>query len=59
LLIPVATVVIAAWLLGEVVTISFVIGAALVLAGVWVGAIKGAPKTVELACSEMPNKSIC
>ena len=59
LLIPVATVVIAAWLLGEVVTISFVIGAALVLAGVWVGAIKGAPKTTELACSEMPNKSIC
>lgn len=59
LLIPVATVAIAAWLLGEVVTTSFVIGAVLVLAGVWVGAIQSAPKVVELACSEMPSKAIC
>lgn len=39
LLFPVATVVIAAWLMGEVVTTSFVMGGALVLAGVGVGAI--------------------
>ena len=59
LLIPLATVAIAAWLLGESISASFVIGAALVLAGVWAGAIRGAPKAVELACSEMPNKAIC
>jgi drug/metabolite transporter (DMT)-like permease len=59
LLIPVATVVIAAWLLGEVVTLSFLIGAALVLAGVWVGAIQSSPKAVELACGDMPSKAIC
>lgn len=59
LLIPVATVVIAAGLLGEVVTVSFVFGAALVLAGVWVGAIRSSPKTVELVCAEMPNKALC
>jgi drug/metabolite transporter (DMT)-like permease len=59
MLIPVATVVIAAWLLGEAVTITFVVGAALVLTGVWVGAIRSSPKTVELTCLEMPNKAIC
>jgi len=59
LLIPVATVVIAAWLAGEVITASFVIGGALVLAGVWVGAIHSAPETADLTCSEMPNKAIC
>jgi drug/metabolite transporter (DMT)-like permease len=60
LLIPVATVVIAAWLLGEVVTLSFVIGAALVLAGVWIGAIRAAPPaTADLTCTEMPSKAIC
>lgn len=59
LLMPVATVVIAAWLLGEKITISFLIGAALVLVGVWVGAIHSAPKAVESACAGMPNKGIC
>jgi drug/metabolite transporter (DMT)-like permease len=59
LLIPVATVLIAAWLLGEAITLSFLIGAALVLGGVWLGAIHEAPKTAELTCAEMPNKSIC
>jgi len=59
LLIPVATVVIAAWLAGEVVTTSFVIGAALVLAGVWVGAIHSASEAADLTCSEMPTKAIC
>jgi drug/metabolite transporter (DMT)-like permease len=37
LLFPVATVVIAAWLAGEVVTPTFVIGGAIVLVGVWLG----------------------
>ncbi|NLE99852.1 MAG: DMT family transporter [Anaerolineales bacterium] len=59
LLIPVSTVAIAAWLLGEAVTTTFIIGAALVLVGVWVGAIQGAPKVVDVTCSEMPNKAIC
>ena len=37
LLFPVATVIIASWLAGEVVTASFIVGGALVLAGVWLG----------------------
>ena len=41
LLFPVTTVIIAAVLTGEAVTISFVIGGVIVLAGVWVGAIRG------------------
>jgi len=41
LLMPVMAVAIGAWLLSEVVTPSFVIGAALVLVGVWIGAIRG------------------
>ena len=59
LLIPVVTVVVAAWLLGEVITTSFLLGAALVLAGVWIGAIRSSPKAVELTCSPTPNKAIC
>jgi drug/metabolite transporter (DMT)-like permease len=59
LLIPVSTVVIAALVAGEVVTPSFVIGAALVLAGVWVGAIHSAPEAADLTCAEMPSKAIC
>jgi drug/metabolite transporter (DMT)-like permease len=59
LLMPVTTVVMAAWLLGEVVTISFVIGAALALAGVWMGAIQSSPKVAELTCSPTASKAIC
>lgn len=40
LLFPVATVIIAALLLGEVITISFIAGGVLVFAGVWLGTIK-------------------
>lgn len=40
LLFPVATVIIAALLTEEVITISFVIGGAIVLVGVWLGAIR-------------------
>ena len=39
LLFPVATIGIAAWLGGEVITIQFLIGSAVVLAGVWLGVI--------------------
>ena len=42
LLFPIATVFIAAWLLGETVSVPFLVGGALVLYGVWLGAI-GAP----------------
>jgi drug/metabolite transporter (DMT)-like permease len=60
LLIPVSTVVIAALLAGEVVTPSFLVGAALVLAGVWVGAIHSAPPdAADLTCAEMPSKALC
>jgi drug/metabolite transporter (DMT)-like permease len=38
LLFPIVTVIMAAWLLGEQVTATFVIGGAVVLFGVWVGA---------------------
>jgi drug/metabolite transporter (DMT)-like permease len=41
LLFPVATVIIAAVVAGETVTASFIVGGALVLAGVWLGAISG------------------
>jgi drug/metabolite transporter (DMT)-like permease len=59
LLMPVATVLIAAWLLGEAITLPFLIGAALVLAGVWVGAFRSAPQAAELTCAEMPSKAMC
>lgn len=59
LLIPVTTVIIAALLAGEVITASFVIGGALVLAGVWVGAIHSSPEAADLTCSPTPNKAIC
>ena len=53
LLFPVATVVISAWLLGEVVTIPFILGGGLVVLGVWIGAIgSNSPQTTmrETAC---------
>jgi len=58
LLIPIATVVIANRVLGEVVTMSFVVGAALALAGVWLG-MQSTPKAAELTCPETPSKAIC
>ncbi|UCC77123.1 MAG: DMT family transporter [Anaerolineales bacterium] len=59
LLVPVATVVIAAVLLGEAITTPFVIGAALVLAGVWVGAIQAPQEAVEAVCPEFPSRAVC
>jgi drug/metabolite transporter (DMT)-like permease len=43
LLFPVVTVPLAAFLAGEVITATFVIGGALGLLGVWLGAISGSP----------------
>jgi drug/metabolite transporter (DMT)-like permease len=58
LLMPVSTAVFAVWLAGETLSTAFLIGAGLVIAGVWVGAIHQAPKTTEITCSGIPNKSI-
>lgn len=59
LLTPVATVVIAALLLGEAITTSFAVGAALVLAGVWAGAIQAPEEAVEAVCPELPSRAVC
>ena len=46
-LLPFVTVVVAAWLAGETVKLEFILGGALVLAGVWVGAVaQAAGKTM-------------
>jgi drug/metabolite transporter (DMT)-like permease len=62
LLMPVATVILAALLAGEVITTSFVIGAALVIAGVWVGAFRRererAPEQAEVTCPDI-SKAMC
>jgi len=47
LLFPIVTVVLAAWLLGEEVTVIFLVGAAIVLLGVWVGAFSRPPAKSE------------
>jgi drug/metabolite transporter (DMT)-like permease len=53
LLFPIVTVVIAAWLLGEEVTLTFVIGGAIVLVGIWVGAFSGSSaKSMEASVPE-------
>jgi O-acetylserine/cysteine efflux transporter len=44
-LFPIVSVAISAWLTGEVVTASFVLGAAVTLAGVWLGAIRKSVRT--------------
>jgi drug/metabolite transporter (DMT)-like permease len=41
LLFPISAMALAAWILGEVITASFVIGGVAVLAGVWLGALSG------------------
>lgn len=43
-LLPVVSVVISAWLTGEVLTASFALGAVVVLGGLWLGAIGGSPR---------------
>ena len=66
LLMPVSTVIIAAVVAGEVVTTAFVVGTALVIGGVWIGAIRRAPEGAETApeaeeliCPGAPSKAIC
>jgi len=59
LFIPVATVVIAAWVAGEVITVPFVIGTALVVAGVVLGSRGEAPEAAEPTCGEVPSKAVC
>jgi drug/metabolite transporter (DMT)-like permease len=46
LLVPVATIIIAAWLLDERVSLRFLGGSAVVLVGVWFGAISQSKKTI-------------
>jgi len=55
LLIPVATVLIAAWLIGEIITSRFLLGSAIVLAGVWLGAFSGLPGDVTSGDSPTSN----
>jgi drug/metabolite transporter (DMT)-like permease len=43
-LLPVVSVAVSAWLTGEVITPSFAVGAAVVLVGIWVGAINGSSR---------------
>ena len=47
-LFPVVSVALSAWLTGEVVTASFVLGALVVLAGVWLGAFSRSPRAAGL-----------
>jgi drug/metabolite transporter (DMT)-like permease len=42
-LFPFVTVIVAGWLAGEAVNAAFLLGAALVLTGVWIGALSGSP----------------
>jgi drug/metabolite transporter (DMT)-like permease len=56
LLFPVATVPLAAWLAGEVITASFVVGGALGLFGVWLGAISGSARATVSDPSPMADK---
>ena len=59
LFIPIATVVIAAWVAGEVITLPFLIGTALVIAGVLLGSKRSRPETAGLTCREVPSQATC
>jgi len=43
-LMPMVSIALSVWLTGEVVTVSFVLGAAVTLVGVWLGAISGSSR---------------
>ncbi len=49
LLFPISTVVLAAWLLSESITLSFIFGSGLVLVGVWLGALRGPTQETSVA----------
>ena len=57
LLAPIVTVTLAAWLLGEEVTITFIIGGAIVLFGVWVGAFSSSSAKSEEIRAPSPEES--
>ena len=58
LLFPVATVPTAALLAGEVITATFIIGGALGLFGVWLGAISGSPQVTASDASPTADKVV-
>lgn len=57
LLMPVATAIIAALVAGEAITTSFVIGAAMVIGGVWVGAFHREPEAPQETGATCPGDS--
>jgi len=59
LLFPLATVPIAALLAGEVITTTFIIGGALGLFGVWLGAISRSPRVTAAGALPTADKAIC
>lgn len=62
LLMPVATAIIAALVAGEAITASFVIGSAMVIGGVWVGAFhreREAPQGAGAACPRGSSEAVC
>lgn len=62
LLIPISTAIFGTLLVGEAITLTFVIGAVMVVAGVWVGAFHRkpqAPEKAELACAGLPDGVAC
>ncbi len=59
LLFPLATVPIAALLAGEIITTSFVVGGALGLFGVWLGAISRSPGVTTADASPTADEAIC
>lgn len=58
-LFPIVSVAMSAWLTGEVVTVSFVLGAAVTLAGVWLGAISRSVRAATPAPASMPEMVDC
>jgi drug/metabolite transporter (DMT)-like permease len=62
LLIPVSASILGTVLVGEAITTSFVIGAVMVIAGVWIGALRQKPKVSEQvapACAEFHEGAVC
>ncbi len=59
LLIPVSSSVVAAVVLGEAITLSFVIGTAVVVTGVWLGAVHETSEAPEVACEEVRSTVVC
>jgi drug/metabolite transporter (DMT)-like permease len=58
LLFPIVTITMAAWLLGEEVSAAFIVGGAIVLLGVWIGAFSGSAATSEAASVLEPEGAL-